>query len=88
MSAQAPFLLGEDPEAFPDPELALTEPNGLLAIGGDLRPERLLAAYRLGIFPWYEKPPILWWSPNPRTVLLLKDLKISTSEKEPPVEED
>jgi len=53
---------------FPLPELA--EPNGLLAIGGDLSPDRLIEAYRLGIFPWYsEKNPILWWSPAPRLVL-------------------
>jgi leucyl/phenylalanyl-tRNA--protein transferase len=54
---------------FPSPELA--EPDGLLALGGDLSPERLLAAYRQGIFPWYsESEPILWWSPSPRLVLL------------------
>ena len=53
---------------FPDPELA--EPDGLLAIGGDLSPERLLAAYAEGIFPWFnEDHPILWWSPDPRLVL-------------------
>lgn len=54
---------------FPDSRLATTE--GLLAVGGDLSPERLLLAYRLGIFPWYGKgEPILWWSPDPRCVLL------------------
>ncbi len=54
---------------FPDPDFA--EPDGLLAVGGDLSPARLLAAYRLGIFPWYsEGEPILWWSPAPRLVLL------------------
>lgn len=53
--------------AFPDPRLA--EPDGLLAVGGDLRAERLLGAYALGIFPWYEDPPILWFSPDPRMVL-------------------
>jgi leucyl/phenylalanyl-tRNA--protein transferase len=54
--------------AFPDPELA--EPDGLLAVGGDLSPERLLAAYAAGIFPWFsERSPILWWSPDPRLVL-------------------
>lgn len=58
------------PHAFPPSSTALVEPNGLLAAGGDLRPERLLAAYRLGIFPWYGPgEPILWWSPDPRTVL-------------------
>ena len=51
------------------PHVELASPEGLLAVGGDLRPERLLEAYRHGIFPWYEKDqPILWWSPDPRTV--------------------
>jgi len=60
----------DPPEAFPDVERALIEPDGLLAAGGDLSPERLLTAYRRGIFPWYEEgQPILWWSPNPRCVL-------------------
>jgi len=66
-----PYLIptGAPVEAFPRPEQALREPNGLLAVGGDLRPERLLAAYRRGIFPWYsEDQPLLWWSPDPRTV--------------------
>src|SRR5699024_2234177 len=65
---------------FPHPELALTDPNGLLAIGGDLSPERLIIAYRQGIFPWYnEGQPILWWSPDPRWVLFLEQLHISRS---------
>jgi leucyl/phenylalanyl-tRNA---protein transferase len=55
--------------AFPDVETALDEPNGLLAFGGDLRSDRLLAAYSQGIFPWYsDDQPILWWSPDPRMV--------------------
>lgn len=65
------WLRPDDPaDAFPDPSLALREPNGLLAIGGDLSPRRLLAAYARGIFPWYEdgQPP-LWWSPDPRAIL-------------------
>lgn len=63
---------------FPPVETA--SPEGLLAVGGDLRPERLLAAYRHGIFPWYsEGQPILWWSPDPRAVLLPEHLKISRS---------
>jgi leucyl/phenylalanyl-tRNA--protein transferase len=63
---------------FPPVETA--SPEGLLAVGGDLRPERLLAAYRRGIFPWYsEGQPILWWSPDPRAVLLPERLKISRS---------
>lgn len=63
---------------FPDPESALGWPNGLLAAGGDLSPERLVAAYRRGIFPWYEAgQPILWWSPNPRAVLFPGELHVS-----------
>jgi leucyl/phenylalanyl-tRNA--protein transferase len=63
---------------FPPPHHS--DPDGLLAIGGDLSPERLLLAYRQGIFPWYsaETPP-LWWSPDPRLVLFLNDLKVSKS---------
>lgn len=58
----------------------MDEPNGLLAAGGDLSPPRLLAAYRLGIFPWYEEgQPILWWSPHPRTVLFPADIHVSRS---------
>jgi leucyl/phenylalanyl-tRNA---protein transferase len=61
----------DPPDAFPAVEQALDEPDGLLAAGGDLSTPRLLAAYRAGIFPWYEKgQPILWWSPDPRCVLL------------------
>lgn len=63
---------------FPHPRLA--EENGLLAIGGDLSVERLLAAYRAGIFPWFsESEPLLWWSPDPRAVLFPERLKISKS---------
>ncbi|MFK5893006.1 MAG: leucyl/phenylalanyl-tRNA--protein transferase, partial [Pseudomonadota bacterium] len=55
---------------FPDIEEALSEPNGLLAFGGDLAPETLVRAYSQGIFPWFsEQEPILWWSPNPRMVI-------------------
>ena len=61
------YRLPREP-VFPDPERA--EPDGLLAVGGDLSPRRLLAAYERGIFPWFsEKGPILWWSPDPRLVL-------------------
>lgn len=64
--------------AFPPTELA--EPEGLLAVGGDLSEERLLLAYSLGIFPWYsEGSPILWWSPDPRLVLFPDELKVSRS---------
>lgn len=65
---------------FPPVDQALREPEGLLAAGGDLRPERLVAAYRAGIFPWYEAgQPILWWSPDPRAVLPPERLHISRS---------
>ncbi len=62
------FRLNEYNIRFPDPSLA--EPDGLLAIGGDLRSERLIEAYRTGIFPWYnDETPILWYSPHDRFVL-------------------
>ncbi|MDD5176620.1 MAG: leucyl/phenylalanyl-tRNA--protein transferase [Sterolibacterium sp.] len=65
---------------FPPVDSALAEPNGLLAAGGDLGVERLLAAYRCGIFPWYSPgEPLLWWSPDPRMVLFPNELKISRS---------
>ncbi|MAF83502.1 MAG: leucyl/phenylalanyl-tRNA--protein transferase [Gammaproteobacteria bacterium] len=68
------------PDEFPDPCNALTDPNGLLAIGGDLSIERLLAAYRLGIFPWFsDDQPILWWTPDPRAVLFPAEIRISRS---------
>jgi leucyl/phenylalanyl-tRNA--protein transferase len=70
----------EDDCAFPPLSLALKEPNGLIAIGGDLSLKRLLEAYQHGIFPWFsEGEPIMWWSPNPRMVLLPDDLKIAKS---------
>lgn len=63
-------LLGDDPQDFPPLDVALREPDGLLAVGGDLSVERLLAAYARGIFPWFSRgDPILWWSPDPRYVL-------------------
>lgn len=75
-----PLLDPHTPDIFPDPQLALNEPNGLLAFGGDLSPERLLAAYRQGIFPWYSKgEPILWWSPDPRCVFHTEQLKPNRS---------
>lgn len=65
---------------FPPLEQALIEPNGLLAAGGDLSPERLISAYRQGIFPWFNPGEIiLWWSPDPRMVLFPRELKISRS---------
>lgn len=78
----APFLLSSFDYSFPATDLALDEPNGLLAIGGDLQPERLLNAYRQGIFPWYsDNQPLLWWSPNPRNVLFPQKLVVSRSLK-------
>jgi leucyl/phenylalanyl-tRNA---protein transferase len=75
------FLLDEKPTApFPDVSLAEREPNGLLAVGGDLSPQRLINAYLQGIFPWFsDGEPILWWSPDPRTVLFPDQIKISRS---------
>jgi leucyl/phenylalanyl-tRNA--protein transferase len=71
---------GDPPDAFPPVETALTDPDGLLCVGGDLSPARLLAAYRRGIFPWFsEGQPILWWSPDPRTVLYPAEFKVSRS---------
>ncbi|ELY7392427.1 leucyl/phenylalanyl-tRNA--protein transferase [Cronobacter universalis] len=66
--------------AFPSPEGALREPNGLLALGGDLSPARLMMAYQQGIFPWFSPgDPILWWSPDPRAVIWPERLHISRS---------
>ena len=69
---------GDPPESFPDLTRGTTGPDGLIAVGGDLTPSRLLAAYGRGIFPWYEEgQPVLWWSPDPRAVLLPEKLHIS-----------
>ncbi len=73
-----PWLRGEP--AFPPLAAALTEPNGLLAAGGELGPAWLLAAYRRGIFPWFgEGEPILWWSPDPRLILVPDEIRIHRS---------
>jgi leucyl/phenylalanyl-tRNA--protein transferase len=73
-----PWLRSTDP--FPSPLAALREPNGLLAAGADLAVPRLLDAYRRGIFPWYsEGEPVLWWSPDPRMILMPDRLAISRS---------
>ncbi|MEI7430064.1 MAG: leucyl/phenylalanyl-tRNA--protein transferase [Betaproteobacteria bacterium] len=70
----------ENADVFPPLELALSEPNGLLCAGGDLSPQRIIQAYRQGIFPWYSiDEPILWWSPDPRMVLIPSEFKISRS---------
>lgn len=74
------LCLLDDTLEFPDVSTALDEPEGLLAFGGDLSLERLLVAYRQGIFPWYnEGEPILWWSPDPRSVLIPQELYLSKS---------
>ena len=74
------WIPDDDHSPFPDVERALRDPDGLLAVGGNLSPQRLAAAYRRGIFPWYgEHQPILWWSPDPRAVLFPEDLKVSRS---------
>jgi leucyl/phenylalanyl-tRNA--protein transferase len=72
--------LEPDPQApFPPPERALRDPNGLLALGGDLSPTRLLNAYARGVFPWYSPgQPLLWWSPDPRMVLRTDQVRLST----------
>lgn len=71
------YWIGKD-IIFPDPKLADT--NGVLALGGDLSPDRLLFAYEIGVFPWFnEDEPIIWWAPNPRFVMFLEDLKVSKS---------
>jgi leucyl/phenylalanyl-tRNA--protein transferase len=76
-----PWLDAEDDHTpFPDPATALSEPDGLLAAGGSLRPLRLLNAYRNGIFPWYNPgEPILWWSPSQRAVIYPDQIHISRS---------
>ncbi len=82
MNRRGPFWLDEADRdyTFPPVEHALREPDGLLAVGGDLAPKRILSAYRQGIFPWFSPgQPILWWSPDPRAVLLPEKLKVSRS---------
>ena len=77
------FQLADDPNApFPDPALAETDPDGLLAVGGDLSVTRLINAYKNGIFPWFMAgEPLLWWSPDPRLVLFPEKIHISKSLK-------
>lgn len=80
MTGNRVFWLGEDdpPESFPPVAQALSEPEGLLAAGGNLDTDRLLYAYRKGIFPWYDEgQPLLWWSPSPRCVFLPGDFHFS-----------
>lgn len=74
--------LSPDPLQFPHIDTALKDPDGLLAMGGDLTPQRLIAAYQRGIFPWFEAhQPILWWSPSRRTVIRPDQIHISRSLK-------
>lgn len=80
MSNNRVIWLGSDdpPNSFPPVSSALTEPDGLLAAGGDLNADRLLYAYRHGIFPWYDEgQPLLWWSPDPRCVFMPGDYRVS-----------
>jgi leucyl/phenylalanyl-tRNA--protein transferase len=74
------FLLPTDPNDLRFPPAERASPEGLLAVGGDLSPQRLLAAYRSGVFPWYsDDQPILWWSPDPRAVLFPDRFRVSRS---------
>lgn len=74
------FVLNAKTNDFRFPPVELATRDGLLAVGGDLQPQRLIEAYRRGIFPWYnEGQPILWWSPDPRAILLPAQLKVSRS---------
>lgn len=80
MPIRLPELLRDPDTPFPPVEMALREPDGLLAWGGDLSPRRLLAAYRHGCFPWYDRgQPIMWWSPDPRMVLATDGFHLSRS---------
>mgnify|MGYP000639098124 CR=1 FL=1 len=76
--SQVLYQLNDTDLAFPSVDCALSEPNGLLAVGGDLQPKRLINAYRQGIFPWFsENDPLMWWSPDPRAIIKLSDLRIN-----------
>ena len=78
--SELPWL--EENSAFPHPNTALKEPNGLLAASSGLNPKWILNAYQTGIFPWYsEDQPVLWWSPNPRCIIYPEDLHFSNSLK-------
>ena len=75
---QTLYQLHDDDLAFPPLVYALIEPNGLLAVGGDLSPQRLIKAYSEGIFPWFgENDPLMWWSPNPRAIIHLDNLRVN-----------
>ncbi len=81
LSVEGPFWLdNDDVNLFPPIQYALEDPNGLLCAGGDLSPERLLAAYQYSLFPWFnDDQPILWWSPNPRAVIFPAEVHVSRS---------
>ncbi len=80
MSGIAWLQKTDPPSSLPPTSRALTEPNGLLAVGGALTPEWLIHAYRHGVFPWFSaEQPILWWAPDPRAVLLPGEFRISRS---------
>jgi leucyl/phenylalanyl-tRNA--protein transferase len=82
VSLRLPWLAADPASPFPPPASALRDPDGLLAAGGDLHPVRLLNAYRQGIFPWYgEGEPILWWSPDPRTVFRTERIPLSRRDR-------
>ncbi|MGC9457383.1 MAG: leucyl/phenylalanyl-tRNA--protein transferase [Halothiobacillaceae bacterium] len=74
------YPLGNRPDLFPDPRKVDIDPSGLIAVGGDLSPRRLMAGYHQGIFPWYSPgDPILWWCPDPRAVILPQHFHLSRS---------
>ena len=79
MNRSTRAMVAELVRAFPFPEPADDDGRGLLGYGGDLSPERLLAAYAQGVFPWYEEAPILWFSPDPRMVLRPAELHVGRS---------
>lgn len=82
INVRIPYWLDTHPVVFPPTSTALDDPNGLLAIGGDLTPEWLIYAYSKGIFPWFsDGEPILWWTPTPRSVLFLDKLHVRRSLK-------
>ena len=82
MSQNLLYRLDNSSLAFPPVHHALNDPNGLLAIGGDLSSKRLISAYSQGIFPWYnEGEPIMWWSPNPRALIFLDSININKTLK-------
>lgn len=82
MTRQILTQLDDDYLAFPPLSNALSEPNGLLAVGGDLSPNRILLAYQKGIFPWFsESDPLLWWSPDPRAVIFIDDIRVNKTMK-------